>query len=131
MSIVPTSPGKSWNLKRVRESPGISFAVKQSRREIVSLSKHQHFSGFLCMSNVAVHWLTAVIFIWDILNAIMSIYDQYITGWRYSNLQLRAESLNCGIACLTVVQQCFVWFITLWDMLILMSVLYIFPKYCK
>ena len=23
MSIVPTSPGKSWNLKRVRESPGI------------------------------------------------------------------------------------------------------------
>ena len=53
------------------------------------LSKHQHFSGFFCMLNLAVPWLTAVIFIWGILGAIMSIYTQHVTGWQYSNLPSR------------------------------------------
>ena len=54
------------------------------------LSKHHHFLGFLCMLNLAVHWLAAMIFIWVILDAIMSIYSQHITGWQYSNLRLRS-----------------------------------------
>ena len=88
---------ESWN---VLESPGILlkfqkspkkalnfFLVKQSKREI---SKHKHFSGFLCMLNLAFYWLTALIFIWGVLDAIMSIYSHHITRWQYSKLQLGA-----------------------------------------
>ena len=96
--MVFTTPEKSWNLKGVLESPGILlkfwkssgiFLWSNSLKERF-LSKHQHFSGFLCMLNLAVHWLTAVIFIWGILNAMMPIYSQHITGWQHSNFQLRA-----------------------------------------
>ena len=77
----------AW-LTPVLESPGI-FLWSNSPKERLP-SKHQDFLGFCCMSNLAVHWLTAVIFIWGILDAIMSIYSQHITRWQYSNLQLRA-----------------------------------------
>ena len=107
------SPGKSWNLKRVLESPGILLKFCQSTgkswnfAEILSkhwkspgiflwsnslkerfLSKHHHFFGFLCMLNPAVHWLTALIFMWGILDAIMSIYSQHVTVSWYSNIQI-------------------------------------------
>ena len=88
----------SW---QVLESPGILVKFWKSPGKVLGflfwsdsskerfLSKH-HFAGFLCMLNLAVHWLTALIFIWVILGTIMSIYTQHITGWRYSDLPLRA-----------------------------------------
>ena len=76
------SPGKYWK-------SSANFLRSNSLKERF-LSKRQHFSGFLCMLNLAVQWLTAMIFIWGVLHATMSIYSQHITGWRYSNLQLRA-----------------------------------------
>ena len=89
--MVPTSPGKSWNLKRGLESPGILLKFWKSPWKVLNflwsnspkerlLRKQQHFLGFFCMLNPAVHWLTAVIFIWGILDAIMFIYYQHITG---------------------------------------------------
>ena len=57
--------GKSWNFAKILEKswkcPGI-FLWSDSPKERF-LSKHQHFSGFLCMLNLAFHRLTAVIFI--------------------------------------------------------------------
>ena len=103
--MVPSSPGKSWKVLKFEKSPGKSWNFAEILEKSLNspgiflwsnspeerfLSKHQHFSSFLCVLNVAVHWLTAVIFIWGILDAIMSIYSQHITGWWYSNLQLRA-----------------------------------------
>ena len=96
------SPGiwkKSWKMLESPEillkfwkSPGtfLEFFLRSNSPEERFLNKHQHFSDFLCILNVAIHWLTAVIFIWGILDAIMSTYSQHITGWRYSNLQSRA-----------------------------------------
>ena len=99
--MVPTSPRKSWNLKIVLESPGIFLKFWKNPGNVLGffcggtfqrrfLSKDQHFSGFLCMLNLEVHGLTAVLFIWGILDAIMSKYSEQIAGCRYSNLQLRA-----------------------------------------
>ena len=57
------SPGKSLNLKRDLEMPGILmklwksagfFSWSNSPKERF-LSKHHHFLGFLCMLNLAVH----------------------------------------------------------------------------
>ena len=120
LCMVPTSPGKSWNLKRVLESPGILLKFWKNPGKVLEflccekerfqskspkerfLNKHQHFSDFVCMLHSAVHWLTAVIFIWGILDAIMSIYSHHwLTIFK---LQLKAKFLNCGIAILTRVQ---------------------------
>ena len=58
-SPVLESPGKSWNLAEILEkswkSPGIF--LRSSTPKEGYLSKHQHFLGFLCMLNLAVHWL--------------------------------------------------------------------------
>ena len=63
---IENSFGKSWNFAKILEKswkcPGI-FLWSDSPKERF-LSKHQHFSGFLCMLNLAFHRLTAVIFIW-------------------------------------------------------------------
>ena len=66
---------QSW---KVLENPGILLKFWKSPGKTLEfflwsnspkerfLSKDQHFSGFLYMLNLAVHWLTAVIFIWCI-----------------------------------------------------------------
>ena len=62
---------QSW---KILESPGILLKFWKSPGKVLEffcgqtaqkrfLSKHQHFSGFLCMLNLAVRGLTAVIFI--------------------------------------------------------------------
>ena len=90
----PTSPGKFWKVlefKRVLECPGKSWnfaEILEKALEIFCgetiqkrfLSKHQHFSGFLCMLNLAIHGVTAMIFILGILDAIISINSQHVTG---------------------------------------------------
>ena len=106
--MVPTSPGKSWKLMEFEKRPGKSWNFAEILENSWKspgiflwsnspkgkfLSKHQHFLGFLCILNQAVHWLTAVIFIWGILDPIMSIYSQHITGWWYSNLNNAIKSL--------------------------------------
>ena len=72
-------PGKSWNFNEILEKSWNFFCGQTVQKRF--LSKQQHFLGFLCMLNLAVYRLTAVIFIWSILDAIMSIYSQHITGW--------------------------------------------------
>ena len=64
---------QSW---KVLENPGILLKFWKSPGKTLEfflwsnspkerfLSKDQHFSGFLYMLNLAVRWLTAVIFIW-------------------------------------------------------------------
>ena len=91
------SPGKSWNfadiLEKFWKSPEI-FLWSNSPKER-SLSKHQHFSGFLCMLNLAVHWLTALIFIWGVLVAIMSIHrGQYRNFGRCGSSTKKCDD-NC------------------------------------
>ena len=98
------SPGKPWNLKSVLESPGILLKFWKNpgiflwlnKPKERFLSKHQHFSGFLCMLNLAVHWLTALIFIWGILDAIMSIYSHHwVTIFKITIKRLILELRNC------------------------------------
>ena len=104
MFMVPASPGKPWNLKSVLESPGILLKLWKSpgiflwpiKPKERFLSKHQYFSGFLCMLNLAVHWLTALIFIWGILDAIMSIYSHHrATIFKITIKSLILELGNC------------------------------------
>ena len=47
--MVPTSPGESWNFVEILENSR-NFLWSNSPKERF-LSKHQHFSGFLCMTN--------------------------------------------------------------------------------
>ena len=81
---------------KVQEIPGILLKFWKSPWNVLRsnslkerfLSKHQDFSGFLSILNVTVHWLTALIFIWGILDPTVLLYSQHITGWRYSNIQI-------------------------------------------
>ena len=83
---------ESW---KVLKSPGI-FLCSNSPKERF-LSKNQHFSGFLCMLNLAVHWLTAMIFIWGILDAIMFIFSahHWVTIFKFAIMSLILEPRNC------------------------------------
>ena len=86
-----------WNFGKVLEFVCCEkerFQSKSPKKRC--LSKHQHFSSFLCMLNSAVHWLTAVIFIWGILDAIISTYSHHWST--IFKLQLKAKFLNCRIA---------------------------------
>ena len=90
-------PHQSWKVLEspgIQKSPGVSWKVLEFCRNFGKaleifcgetiqkrfLSKHQHFSDFLCMLNLAIHGLTAMIFILGILDAIISIYSQHVTG---------------------------------------------------
>ena len=102
---------KSWNLKRVLESPGILLKFWKSPGKILefflwsnspkerSLSKYQQFPGFLCMLYLAVHWLTAVISIWDILDAIINVYIfsalNWVTIFKFVIKSLILQLWNC------------------------------------
>ena len=87
-SMVPTSPGRSWNLKRALESPGILpkfwkspgiFLWLNSPKERF-LSKHQHFSGLFCMLNLAVHGLTEIYSMQQCLYILSTSHIHYPLG---------------------------------------------------